>query len=180
MQGHQVTGRCGQDAGSTIRFTAPEAAGVGFEPTNDLDGHCRFSRSDLRAEKNRPVDCRGACGKPRCDARLTCRGRPAVAVQTEAPSDGVALGAAERWSVMTTVVDSGATSLPAATNKPGDLGEDGADVSQKTENNARVPATRGQARPLECAHRDARLAPYPDGIAAPKAGAWGGHLCRAC
>jgi hypothetical protein len=25
-------------------------AGVGFEPTNDLDGHCRFSRSDLSPE----------------------------------------------------------------------------------------------------------------------------------
>jgi len=30
--------------GSTIRFTALEAAGVGFEPTSDLDDHCRFSR----------------------------------------------------------------------------------------------------------------------------------------
>ena len=30
--------------GSTMRDSALRAAGVGFEPTNDLDGHCRFSR----------------------------------------------------------------------------------------------------------------------------------------
>ena len=29
---------------------ATSTAGVGFEPTNDLDGHCRFSRCDLWTE----------------------------------------------------------------------------------------------------------------------------------
>jgi hypothetical protein len=36
--------------------TAAQAAGVGFEPTSDLDGHCRFSRSDLCGrERDGPV-----------------------------------------------------------------------------------------------------------------------------
>jgi hypothetical protein len=34
--------------GSTIRFAAPEAAGVGFEPTSDLDDHSGFQdRNDF-------------------------------------------------------------------------------------------------------------------------------------
>jgi hypothetical protein len=44
MQVHSAIDRRGHASGLTIGRTAPEAAGVGFEPTNDLDGHCRFSR----------------------------------------------------------------------------------------------------------------------------------------